>query len=211
MGTVVETDADGNKIVLDNGFWQVSNDIDVIGDPNPDFTMSFINGFRYKNINLGAQIDFVKGGDIISYSAATLLARGLTADTDVDRGLPIVLEGVRQDGSVNTTQITLTDYYFSNYLYGADQAIVYDATHIRLREVSLTYDLSQKMLEKTPFSQISLSLVGNNLWRRAFNFPDAHQGFDPAVSSLGVSNSRGLDYMAGPATKQYGFTLRAKF
>lgn len=211
MGTYVERDADGNKIVLDNGFWKVSNDIGVIGDPNPDFTMSFINGFKYKNVNLGFQVDFQKGGDIISYSAATLLARGLTADTDVDRGLPLVLDGVSQNGSPNTTQITLTDYYFDNYLYGADEALVYDATHIRLREVSLTYDLPAKKLAKTPFSQISLSLVANNLWRKAFNFPDAHQGFDPQVSSLGVSNSRGLDYMAGPATKQFGFTLRAKF
>ena len=211
MGTYVERDASGNKIVLDNGYWKVSSDIGVIGDPNPDFTMSFINGFKYKNLKLGAQIDFTKGGDILSYTASTLLARGLTADTDVDRGQTVVLPGVKADGSVNTTQISLTDYYFDNYLYGASEAIVYDATLLRLREVSLTYDLPENALENTMFSKVSFSFVGNNLWRKAFNFPDAHQGFDPQVSSLGVSNSKGLDFMAGPSTKQYGFSLKATF
>ena len=211
MGTYVERDATGNPIVLDNGYWKESTDIGVIGDPNPDYNMSFINGFRYKNITLGFQVDFTKGGDILSYSAATLLARGLTADTDVDRGQTLVLPGVLEDGSVNTTQISLTDYYFDNYLYGAREALIYDATLLRLREVSLTFDLPQNALDQSPFSKVSLSFVGNNLWRKAFNFPDAHQGFDPQVSSLGVSNSKGLDFMAGPATKQYGFSLKANF
>ncbi len=211
MGTYVERDASGNPIVLDNGYWKVSSDIGVIGDPNPDFTMSFINGFKYKNVKLGFQVDYTKGGDLLSYSASTLLARGLTTDTDVDRGQTVVLPGVKSDGSKNTTQISLTDYYFDNYLYGASEAIIYDATLLRLREVSLTFNLPEIALNKTPFSKISFSFVGNNLWRKAFNFPDAHQGFDPQVSSLGVGNSKGLDFMAGPATKQYGFSLKATF
>ncbi len=211
MGSFVEKDANGNNIVLDNGYWKESADIGVIGDPNPDYTVSFSNSFQYRGFNAGFQFDFVKGGDILSYSASTLLARGLTEDTNVDRAIPIVLPGVKEDGTVNTTQISLTDYYFDNYLYGADEALIYDATHVRLREVSFGYSLSQNDLKKTPFSSVSINFIANNLWRKAFNFPDAHQGFDPNVSSLGVGNSKGLDYMAGPATKTYGLSLKAAF
>ena len=211
MGSYVERDDAGNPIILDDGYWKVSNDIGVIGNPNPDWIANLSSSINYKNFNLGVAVEYTQGGDILSYTASTLLARGLTADTDVDRGLTVVLPGVTQAGDVNTTQISLTDYYFDNYLYGADEAIIYDATLLRLREVSLGYSVPAKALEKTPFGSVTFSLLANNLWRKAFNFPDAHQSMDPAVSSLGVSNSKGLDYMSGPATKRYGLSIKATF
>ncbi len=211
MGYYVERDDAGNPLILDSGYYEVSNDIGVIGDPNPDWSATLKTGITYKSWNLNAQLEYTQGGDMISYTAATVLARGLTADTDVDRGQTVVLAGVTSDGATNTTQISLTDYYFDNYLYGANESLIYDATLLRLREVSLSYDVPKKYLDQTPFGSITISILGNNLWRKAYNFPDAHQGMDPSVSSLGISNSRGLDFMAGPATKRYGFTLKATF
>ncbi|MEX6627449.1 SusC/RagA family TonB-linked outer membrane protein [Tenacibaculum salmonis] len=212
MGTTVERDANGNKVVLDNGYWKVDNDISVIGNPNPDYTLTVGNKFKYKNFNLGFQFDFVKGGDVLSYTVASVLARGLTADTDVDRGQTVILGGIREsDGAANATQISLTDYYFDNFLYGAREALIYDATHLKLREISFGYTLTKEQLNNTPFSDVSVSFIANNLWRKAFNMPDAHQGYDPTASSLGVSNSKGLDFMVGPSTKRYGVSLKASF
>ncbi|MCR1024415.1 SusC/RagA family TonB-linked outer membrane protein [Cellulophaga baltica] len=211
MGTYAERDESGNPIILDSGYYNVSSDIGVIGDPNPDYFVTIRNGFSYKNLDFGFSFEYTQGGDILSYTAATLLARGLTEDTNVDRGQTVVLPGVTQTGDPNTTQISLTDYYFDNYLYGADEALIYDGTLLRLREVTLGYSIPKKMLEKTPFGSINFSITANNLWRKAFNFPDAHQSFDPSVSTLGVSNSKGLDFMSGFATKRIGFTLKATF
>jgi TonB-linked SusC/RagA family outer membrane protein len=211
MGTYAERDENGNPIILDSGYYNVSSDIGVIGDPNPDYFVTIRNGFSYKNLDFGFSFEYTQGGDILSYTAATLLARGLTEDTNVDRGQTVVLPGVTQTGDPNTTQISLTDYYFDNYLYGADEALIYDGTLLRLREVTLGYSIPKKMLEKTPFGSINFSITANNLWRKAFNFPDAHQSFDPSVSTLGVSNSKGLDFMSGFATKRIGFTLKATF
>ena len=211
MGTYVERDAEGNPIVLESGYWKESSEIGVIGDPNPDWSATISTGVNYKGFNLNAQVEYIQGGDILSYYASTLLARGLTEDTDVDRGLTVILPGVTPSGDKNTTQISLTDYYFDNYLYGANEALIYDGTLLRIREVSFGYKVPAKFLEKTPFGSISITLLANNLWRKAYNFPDAHQGMDPAVSSLGVGNSKGLDFMTGPASKRYGFSLKMSF
>ena len=99
--------------------------------------------------------------------------------------------------------------YFINLVDPTGQGI-YDASHLRLREVSLTYSLDKKLLERTPFGNVSLSLAGQNLWFKAFNIPDAFN-IDPEALSTGVGNGQGLDFQTGPTTKRYAFTIKATF
>jgi hypothetical protein len=113
----------------------------------------------------------------------------------------------------NTTPMTAFDYHFSDGYgaYGADETNVYDVTTIRLREVTLGYELPRDMLKKTPFGTARLSLTGRNLW---FKAPNVLKGlnFDPEVlSSVSTSNVQGFDFGASPTTKRFGINLTVTF
>ena len=191
------------------GEYRVGSDIVPIGDPNPNYTANWINTIAYKGINLGWQFQYVDGGDIYSVTTATMLARGLTKDTDFDRFTPLILPGVTPEGDPNTVQGYAGDYAFSAF-FGADEGSIFDGTVIRLREVSLGYDLPSKLLDNTFLGAASIRFIGENLWFNAPNFPE-FVNFDPEVLSLGVGNGRGFDFLTGPTAKKYGVNLSVTF
>ena len=210
MGSSIARDANGNYVVGTDGNYLINNELTIIGDPNAEWRSTVINEISFKNITFGFQFEYQKGGDIYSTTAASLLSRGLTEDTNFDRTGTVVLPGVNQNGNINTTQIGYTQYGFNNSGFFIREQSIYDATNLRLREVSLSYSLPKKFLEKTPFGKISISFVGQNLWFKAFNFPE-HLNFDPEVLSLGVGNGQGFDYLTGPTAKRYGFNFNLTF
>jgi hypothetical protein len=200
----------GTPIVGSTGNYIEASDIEKIGDPNPDWEMSVSNTFRYKGASLSFQIDYQQGGDMFSTWISTLLARGLTTDTDkVDRNNTFILPGVNEQGQVNNVQISPSGVFFDNFGFGSDELRVYDMTHIRLANVALSYDLPPSIIGKTPLSQVTFSLTGDNLWMYAFNVP-AGSGFDPNVNSIG-GNSRGFEYLTGPAARRFGGSVRVRF
>lgn len=209
MGSSISRDDNGNYIVGSDGNYVVDDDLKEIGDPNADWKSTIINEISYKNITFGFQFEFQKGGDIYSNTANALLSRGVV-ETDIDRNATYVLPGVNANGNINQIQIGATEYGFNNSGFFIDEQSVYDATNLRLREVSLSYNLPKRMLDKTPFGKMSISVVGQNLWYKAFNFPDA-LNFDPEVMSLGVGNGQGFDYLTGPTAKRYGFSINLTF
>ena len=202
----------GVRLVGANGDYVASTEIGITGDPTPDFKLSGISTLEYKGISFRMQWDWTEGGDMLAYTPGTLVGRGLTKDTEFDRLQPIILPGVQADGSPNTVQISASRAYFNNYsgFFAMQDLIIYDATVIRLREASLSYSLPASILKNTPIGAVSLTLSGQNLWYNAPNFPK-YTNFDPEVSSLGVSNVRGLEYLAGPTSRRYGASLRFTF
>jgi len=210
MGSSIARDGNGNYIVGTDGNYVVDNELKEIGNPNPDWKSTVINEISYKNVTFGFQLEFQKGGDIYSNTANALLSRGVTEDTDFDRSGSYILPGVNPNGNINQVQIGATEFGFNNSGFFIDEQSVYDATNLRLREVSLSYSLPKKMLEKTPFGKMSISFTGQNLWFKAFNFPK-HLNFDPEVMSLGVGNGQGFDYLTGPTSKRYGFSINLTF
>jgi outer membrane receptor protein involved in Fe transport len=210
VGTSIARDSNGNLIVGSDGNYLANTAPTIIGDPNADWRSTLINEFNYKGFTLSAQLEYVHGGDIYSTTAAALLSRGLTTDTAFDRTQTYILPGVTQDGAPNDIQIAATDVGFVNSGFFIDEQAVYDATTIRLREVSIGYTLPKKWLDKTPFGKVSIQLIGQNMWFKAINFPDG-LNFDPEVISLGVGNGQGFDYLTGPTAKRYGFNLNITF
>lgn len=208
---LVRDEASGKPIIDATGSFVTSNDIKIIGNPNPDWTANLSNSFSYKGIRLSAEIQYIHGGDIYSRTAANLVGRGVTAETDnVDRRTPYVLDGVTQEGQPNTTQITMTNVFFANIGFGADELMIWDGTTIRLNEVSLSYSLPPSLLSKTPFGSVSLTASGYNLWYEAVNFPKA-LNFDTNAIATGVGNGQGLDFLSSPSKKSYGFSLNLTF
>ena len=213
VGSAIARDSSGNYKVLSNGFYDIkygtNPDENTIGDATPNFLLNVGNRITYKDFNFNFLISHVNGGDIMSMTTSVLLGRGLVEDT-VDREQSYILPGVNPSGQPNSTQIVNSDFYFYNVLYGPGENRVYDGSVIRLQEVSLTYNLPNSLLDSTPFGSLSLSASGYNLWYDAYNTPDS-ANFDPNVAGTGVGNGRGFDWLNGPSSKRYGFSLKATF
>ncbi len=232
VGTYYIRDDQGNILVdsansTTEGRYLTSNDvpvddiIGVIGDPNPDWKLSSINSFTYKDLTLSAQMEYTHGGDIFSNTATLLLLRGVTQDTD-DRESTTILPGVAGNPATgqpildsagntipNTVQLGANDIYFQN-IFRANEGSIFDGSNLRLREVSLGYKLPEQFLSKTPFGSLSFTVAGQNIWYKAFNFPE-HLNFDPEVLSTGVGNGQGLDFQTAPTSKRYSFSIKATF
>jgi len=209
QGTAFVRGEGGELVVNGQGSYIEDSDLVPIGNPQPNFQANWINNFSWKGLSFGFQWQYIDGGDIYSSTVTALMARGNTSDTDVDRALPLVLPGVKQDGSPNDIQTYIGDVFFDAY-FGADEGGVFDATVIRLREVSLSYALPKSILDKTPFGRVGLTISGENLFYNAPNFPEGIN-FDPEVLSLGVGNGRGFDFRTAPTVKKYGVALSVTF
>ncbi len=212
IGSYFERAADGQRLVGPDGNYIAANDIKVIGDPNALYKLTSINTLSYKAFSFKMQWDYSVGGEMFSGTSAALLGRGVTADTQFDRFLPLILPGVLENGQPNNIQISSSQAYYGNSITnGAPyESAIYDATFIKLREASLAYSIPASMLAKTPFGSLSLSLSGTNLWYFAPNMPK-YVHFDPEASSTGVGNGRGFEAMSGPSARRYGASIRVTF
>jgi TonB-linked SusC/RagA family outer membrane protein len=216
IGTSVLRNADGAPLVDASGNYGTNNDTNyktnkysLIGDANPDFIANISNTISYGNLSFNFLFNATIGGDMQSSFIMTLLGRGITTDT-VDRELPYILPGVLADGSPNNKQIDNATTYFGNLILGADELRVWDASVLRLSEVSLTYDLPSKWLESTPFGAVSIAAQGFNLWYDAYNTPEG-TNYDPNIAGLGVGNGSGFEYFNGVSARRYGVSLKVTF
>jgi TonB-linked SusC/RagA family outer membrane protein len=197
----------------------------IIGNPNPDFNLGINNTFTFKGFSLQFLIDWRQGGDVYSTTAAALLLRGqlrISENREALRVIPGVygnpqtyqpVQDANGQSIRNTTGITSFDYFFSNGFgeYGADEVNVYDATVIRLREVTLGYTFPKTWLSKTPFGTARISVSGRNLWFRTPNFLDG-LNFDPEVlAETANSNVQGIEYGGTPTTRRIGVNLNLTF
>ncbi|MBS1488982.1 MAG: SusC/RagA family TonB-linked outer membrane protein [Bacteroidetes bacterium] len=211
LGIGILRDAQGRKVVDNTGIYLNGTSQASLGNPNPNYTLTINNSFSYKGLTLTAQVDYRDGGAIYSTTANTLLGRGVTKDTDVgNRNGTLVVPGVLQDGSPNTTPISYSDAFYSNLLnYGISELSMYDGTTIRLRNVSLSYSLPKALIGKT-FKAVSITTTGFNLWYKAVNFPK-YSHFDTDMLSTGVGNGLGLDFLTGPSSRRYGASIKITF
>jgi hypothetical protein len=183
----------------------------VIGNPEPDFVYGVTNTLSYKWATLRVQFDSQVGGDVFSTTNSTLLGRGILQETDFDRFVPVVANALTADDQKNTKQVTPNQHYWRNTGVYHDEHSIYDASVMRLREVSLSFVAPKSFLNGTPFGNASLTLSAQNIWHYAWNTPSG-TNFDPEVISYGAgSNARGFDEMTGPTSKKYGATLSLTF
>lgn len=220
-GTVIARDPNGNKIVGADGFHELAPIIGELGDPNPYFLTTLINNLSFKGIMFSIQFDFRKGGMMYGSTPSALLARGVLAPESVlNRDLAFIAPGVKRvdtdaDGTLdgfapNDIMLTAADYGFNLQFGNRNDNAMYDATNIRIREISLGYSLPRSILSKTPFKNASVTLNANNLWFFAFGVPK-YVNWDPEVASLGVNSGLGFDFLTGPSMRRYGAVLRLTF
>lgn len=200
----------GLPIILSTGLQKQDADLQVLGDPNPRWNGSWINTFTFKGFTLNAMLEYRHKGAVFSNTVTGTLARGVTKDPVVDREMTFIMPGVKEDGTPNDIQITASDYFFGGYHLGADEANVFDGSMIRLREVSLGYELPTSLMAKTPFKRASIAVSGSNLWFKALNFPP-NMNYDVDVLGTGVGNGLGFDFVTGPSSRRFGGTVTLAF
>ena len=209
--TYYKRDANGN-IVLRNGMplLETANSTErkCIGNIQPKLLMSFTPSFTYKGFTLSAMLDMRFGGEIVSFSEAIATANGTAKRTEFRPAEGIIIEGVNEDGTPNTTPINPEEYYRS---IGGDNApaeeYVYSASYIKLKELSFGYSFPKEWLKKIHVSSLRLSFVGRNLCYLMKHTPGTSPegGFDTTMFS------QALDYTAVPYTRTLGFSINVGF
>lgn len=210
---------DGLKVFDANGAPITDNTYQVLGNGVPDFTGGLNNELTYKQFNLSFLIDFKSGGDIYSGTNVRLTGAGHHKQTLAGREgeADLTVTGVTQngtDGSGNPIYEPFTktltpgeaQNYWSQLSNRAQENFIYDASFAKLRQVTFGYSFPRTLLNKTPIKTLTLSFVGRNL---AILFKNV-DNIDPE-SGYSSSNAQGLDYFGMPATRSYGFNLRASF
>jgi len=226
FGTIRGTDyiynANSEKVVKANGQYEITaTSNNNIGNVNPDWTGGINNSFTYKNFSLSFLIDIRHGGSVFSNDLAYGLADGiypLTAYTN-DLGKPVrnplnqgggfIRPGVYENGQPNTTRVT--GFNYGDFGDGVGRlplsAFVYDASYVKLREALIGYTLPAGAIGKLgPVKEVTLQLIGRNLWIIHKNLPYA----DPE-EGLSAGNLQGIQEGAYPTVRTISFNLKLRF
>ena len=206
-GSYYERTEDGQLYIGDDGFPIKSSDRKVLGDPNPDWRLNYFNSLSYKNWTFDFLFDVKQGGMMFNESRLAMWFYGSDIEVE-DIGKKVVFEGVvKSTGESNTQEVELSESYFKSKKSFVDEPAMEDASWVRLRNVSLSYNINPSWLEKSFIKNIQLSVSGRNLW-----IMTDYSGTDPeAASVLGPGNVQSIDLFAVPGTKSYTFSLRANF
>lgn len=209
--TLYKRDENGNIIVGSNGLpMTITDESEYINNPigniQPKLTMSVSPNFTYKGITLSAMFDMKFGGNIFSYSEMVATGNGLaarTANRGEENNYMMVFPGVTESNTPNTTQIKASEYYGS--LLPED--FIYDASFIKLKELSLGYNFPSKMLKKTPLTSLNVSFVARNICYLLKHTP----GTSPEGGYDTTMFSQAIDYAALPFTRTFGLSVSLGF
>jgi TonB-linked SusC/RagA family outer membrane protein len=212
IGSGFTRNANGQIIVSADGFPLQADNVNL-GSILPKYTGGFTNSVTYKGFNFGFSIDFQYGGKFISVTQQNLAGSGLALATvgnnengvlrrdDPAAGGGTLVKGVHEDGTLNTTYVNTRDLYES-YYSTIWEKWTYDATYVKLREVSIGYILPKKWFGRIPIQAAKFSIVAQNPW---LIYAKA-DGLDP--SQLQTSFYEGGQL---PATRSIGFNLNVSF
>ncbi len=220
-GTDYIYDASGNKVVDEDGYYLMSSATTVIGNMNPDWTGGVKNTFTYKNLALSFLIDISQGGDVFSldtwYGYSTGLYDNFTSGLN-DLGNPVrnsledgggvILPGVKEDGTPNDIRIYAGSGNDNpwGYLTGPNKGHVYDASFVKLRNLTLSYDLPDRIIRNSFIEKFTISAIGRNLWIIHKNMP-----YSDPEAGLSAGNIRGYQSGAHPTYREIGASVKLTF
>jgi len=216
---LVYTAADAPSASWIGKYARTSSTNNIIGNINPDWTGGVKNNLKYKNLSFSFLIDIQKGGDVFSLDTWYGYATGLydfTAGTNhlgnpvrdpLSAGGGVILSGVNADGSTNTTVGDATTYVNPwGYARTPNAAHVYDASFVKLREVSFGYKLPNKLAESLSLQNLTFSIIGRNLWIIDKNTP-----FSDPEAGLSAGNIQGYQSGVYPSVREVGASLKLEF
>ncbi len=219
----------GSPLVDENGYYITTNsDPDirntaVIGNMNPDWTGGVKNTVTYKNLSVSFLIDVSQGGDVFSLDTFYGYATGLY---DITAGLNelgnpirdpasdgggIILPGVFEDGTPNNIRVNASSGYDNPWGYTLGNnaprtAHVYDASFVKLRNATISYDLPERIIKNSFINKFTISLIGRNLWIIHKNTP-----YTDPEAGLSAGNIQGYQSGAHPTMREIGASIKLQF
>ncbi len=219
-GTGFATDDQGRRILQESGLYETETN-KYFGSVLPDFTGGFINRMSFKGLSLVASIDFQKGGKFFSLTEQWGYYSGLleeTAETNdkgnnvrdaVADGGGVHVVGVDANGNAVDTYVEAMDYYMQFNANSIAEPFVHDASYVKLRDISLSYDLSRvlknNLIKNNLIKGASLGVVGRNLWLLSVADDNKHR-WDPSELSQTFGENSQL-----PGTRSFGVNLQLTF
>lgn len=206
VGTDFVYDANGNKVVDANGVYKASG-LKNLGSILPEYNLGIRSTWKYKSITLSALLDIQQGGKYFSTTNMFGHYSGMLKETELggNRDAGLVLPGVKEDGTPNDINVDAINWGGS-FFSGVQAQNVFDASYVKLRDITLAYDLPKSILG-TAFQGIRVSAFARNLF--AWNL--SNKGIDPENTSYGSGNIQGLEGGSLPSTRVYGFNVNFKF
>ncbi|MBO3098759.1 SusC/RagA family TonB-linked outer membrane protein [Gelidibacter pelagius] len=187
-----------------------------LGEQQPKAMIGFSNNFTYKNLSLGFLIDARIGGEIFSGSNHAMQLSGNAAVTVVNgERADIVVDGVVSDGSggytVNSQGVSPQRYWEAittrSGNLGINEANIYDATNVRLRNINLNYSIPSEWLGGSGIQNLKLGLSANNVWMLKNNL----NGIDPESVFATSTNATGFEYLSPPTTSSVFLNVSLSF
>lgn len=207
---------DGKPIVDANGQPVLSADVQDTGkNVNADWTGGVTTALSYKGVSLSAALDIRKGGYMFSRSKNIMQFTGNGEHTTYNGRNPFIIpNSVYADGTENTTPIYLNNSsyqdWYNDYGYGyGGEAYLLDRSYVKLRNITLAWQLPKAWISKLWLSDVTLSLFCNNVftWTAKDNI-----FIDPEASTIG-NDLEGMfgELYANPACRTFGFNVGVKF
>lgn len=203
------TDAAGNKVYTDDGMPVRSKDANnILGFGRHPISFGLNNNFTIKNVNISFLIDARQGGSIFSGTNWLAYRWGLHQGTLEGREGGLKVSGVNAEGKpVNVTvPVARLATYWSRYS-DITENLVYDASFGKLRELAIGFKVPGSLVDKTPFTNATIQLVGRNLallWSSVENM-------DPESGYSAAGADQGLEFFAMPQTRNIGINLSLGF
>ncbi|MBU3822767.1 SusC/RagA family TonB-linked outer membrane protein [Flavobacteriaceae bacterium XHP0103] len=207
-----ERDAQGRIQVNSDGYVIATSPSDYryFGSALPKWTGGWTNNFRYKNLTLGVFFDFKTGGKVISSTALNGLRQGHTKASLVGRDgtAPIPDAVIQGTDTPAPAPGSLAAYYagFRNNQIG--DPFIFKSDFIRLRNISLTYDLGSVLRNSDSFIKgLTLSASCRNVALLSKDIPD----LDPEAFASSQDSRVGYEQTTLPTTRDFTLSVNVKF
>lgn len=210
IGDIKFVDRDGNGVIDDA-------DQTVIGDPNPDLTFGFSNTFSWKNFELNIGLTGQVGGDVLNW--ARYRTEGLSSIWD-NQAVSVLnramAEKINPDGEDVISNLRLAEGHngnprFSNLDSNGNQRMsdrwIEDGSYLRIQNLSLTYNLPEKLLRKIFLQNVRVYCNVQNVYTFT-----KYSGYDPEIGAFNQSSLlQNIDRGRYPTPRTYTFGINLSF
>lgn len=216
--------ADGRPIVDANGQPVLGTAVEDTGkNMNNDWTGGVTTALTYKGFSLSAALDIRKGGYMFSRTKNLMQFTGNGAVTTYNSRRPFIIpNSVVSDGNggyvENTTPLYLTNSsyqkYFNDYGYGdGGEAYLLDRSFVKLRNISLTWNVPQKWVKAMSLSGLSVTAFCNNVftWTASDNRYVDPESTTVSQASYGDLATQFGELYTNPSCRIFGCNLSVKF
>ncbi|NIJ54077.1 SusC/RagA family TonB-linked outer membrane protein [Dyadobacter arcticus] len=193
------------RIITSGGLPQQGN-LMTYGSAIPKWVGAWVNTINVKGVRIGTQIDFKAGNKVLSNSNLNFLREGLSKPSLVGREGGVLLEGVAADGSPNATRVEAQQFYTSYRSTGLASPFVYNGAFVRWRSITVGYDLSRFVRDKTFVKGLTISAMCNNV----LMIKKYIDNLDPEAQVSASDNLQGIETHTLPTTRSYGVNLNLK-